>query len=205
MVKNGTCMKTETLNITTLKGPLPKEHLKDLARLRISIFRDYPFLYDGSLSYEEKYLEPYMKSDNFLLILVFDGKKIVGASTALPLAEEHKEFQVPFLEKNLNPGEFCYFGESMLEPEYRGKGISKHFFQERESHAKSLGLPSTCFCTINRPIDHPKRPKSFYTLNEFWKKLGYTEAENLVANCPWKELGDVEETNKPLQFWTKEL
>ena len=203
MVKNGTFMSA--IDIVPLKGPLPKQHLKDLAQLRISIFRDYPFLYDGSLAYEEKYLEPYMKSENFLLVLVFDGKKIVGASTALPLAEEHQEFQAPFIEKQLNPKEYCYFGESMLEPEYRGQGISKKFFLERENHAKSLGLPSTCFCSISRPLDHPKRPKNFYTLNEFWKKQGYKENFSLIANCSYKELGDVEETIKPLHFWIKKL
>lgn len=193
------------VEIVSLKGPLPKQHLKDLARLRISIFREYPFLYDGSLSYEEKYLEPYMKSNNFLLVLVLDGKKIVGASTALPLAEEHSEFQAPFLEKKLDPKDYCYFGESMLEPEYRGQGISKQFFQKRESHAKDLGLHSTCFCTISRPKEHPKRPKDFYTLNEFWSKIGYKEEPGLVANCTYKELGDLDETVKPLHFWIKKL
>ena len=30
--------------------------LDDLARLRITVFRDWPYLYDGDLDYERRYL-----------------------------------------------------------------------------------------------------------------------------------------------------
>ncbi|KAF3363119.1 Uncharacterized protein PHSC3_000304 [Chlamydiales bacterium STE3] len=198
-------MNTQTVEIVSIKGPLPKKYLKDLARLRIALFRDYPFLYDGSLAFEEKYLEPYMKSENFLLVLVFDEKKIVGASTALPLLEEHRAFQHPFIRANLNPSEFCYFGESLLDPEYRSQGIGKRFFEEREAHAHALGLPYTCFSMIDRPDNHPKRPSTAYSLKDFWRRMGYEQQHNLVANLSWKETGHLDETVKQLHFWTKKL
>lgn len=197
-----TCQAVE---IVSIKGPLPQKYLKDLARLRITLFRDFPFLYDGSLAREERYLEPYMNAENFLLVLVFDDKKIVGASTALPLVDEHPLFQKPFLQANLNPADFCYFGESLLDPEYRGQGIGKRFFEEREAHARALGLPNTCFCMINRPESHPRRPINAYSLKDFWRKLGYQEHSNLYARLSWKETGELEESVKKLHFWTKTL
>ncbi len=43
---------------------LQKEELAacidDLADLRISVFREYPYLYDGNLEYEKKYLKQYL-------------------------------------------------------------------------------------------------------------------------------------------------
>lgn len=193
-----------SLEILALKGPLPNKYVKDLARLRITLFRDYPFLYDGSLDYEEKYLLPYTKSENFLIVLVFDGKKIVGASTAMPLAEESDEVKNPFLMRRLDIFKFCYFGESILEMDYRGKGIGRKFFEEREAHAQSLGLTSFCFCTIVRPENHPKKSSSYYSLEGFWNSLGYRKIEGMVTEFAYKEIGETKESNKKMQFWIKQ-
>ena len=34
----------------------------DLARLRIEVFRDFPYLYEGDLDYERQYLSTFMMS-----------------------------------------------------------------------------------------------------------------------------------------------
>lgn len=205
MAKNGEKMILDTsLEIQTLKGPLSQKYIKDLARLRITLFRDYPFLYDGSLDYEEKYLQPYTKSEQFLIVLVFDGKKIVGASTAMPLAEESSEVKDPFIMRRLDISKFCYFGESILEMDYRGKGIGRMFFEEREAHAQSLGLTSFCFCTIVRPENHPKKLPNYYSLEKFWKSLGYRKIEGMVTQFAYKEIGEAKESGKQMQFWIKQ-
>ncbi|MEZ4608155.1 MAG: hypothetical protein R2865_15535 [Deinococcales bacterium] len=58
--------------------------IPQVAALRISIFRDFPYLYDGNEAYERSYLGRYVSAQDGLLLLVFDGDKIVGASTGLP-------------------------------------------------------------------------------------------------------------------------
>ena len=45
-----------TLRVASLTGEEIAPALRALARLRIAVFRDWPYLYDGSLAYEEKYL-----------------------------------------------------------------------------------------------------------------------------------------------------
>jgi len=44
------------LEVKSLIGNEINSVLPDLARLRITVFRDWPYLYDGTLDYEEKYL-----------------------------------------------------------------------------------------------------------------------------------------------------
>ena len=42
--------------LKTLTGAAITPYLPTLARLRISVFRDWPYLYDGATSYEGEYL-----------------------------------------------------------------------------------------------------------------------------------------------------
>ena len=63
-------------------------YIPELAQLRIRVFRDFPYLYEGDLDYERRYLETYTRSPGSVIVLVFDGNDIVGASTGLPLSDE---------------------------------------------------------------------------------------------------------------------
>ena len=40
--------------IETLTGEALQRALPDLARLRIEVFREWPYLYDGSMEYEQR-------------------------------------------------------------------------------------------------------------------------------------------------------
>ena len=46
--------------------------LPELARLRIRVFREYPYLYEGSAAYEEKYLKTYANVPESVMVLVWD-------------------------------------------------------------------------------------------------------------------------------------
>ncbi|HAR53044.1 MAG TPA: GNAT family N-acetyltransferase, partial [Roseovarius nubinhibens] len=47
--------------------------LEDVARLRIAVFRTWPYLYDGDLAYEREYLQTYRDSADAILVGAFDG------------------------------------------------------------------------------------------------------------------------------------
>ena len=64
--------------------------LEDVARLRITVFRDWPYLYAGDFEYERKYLAAYLDSADSLVVGAFDGTRLVGVSTAAPM-EDHAE------------------------------------------------------------------------------------------------------------------
>ena len=45
------------LEIRNVHGPELEPFIDGLGRLRIAVFREYPYLYDGSLDYEREYLK----------------------------------------------------------------------------------------------------------------------------------------------------
>ena len=61
--------------------------LDDVAALRIAVFRDWPYLYDGDLDYERGYLETYRNSEGAVLVGAFDGPRLVGAATGTPMRD----------------------------------------------------------------------------------------------------------------------
>lgn len=192
--------------IRLLSGEAIRPYIDDLARLRITVFRDYPYLYDGSPEYEANYLETYVRSAWSLCVLVLDGGRVVGASTGLPLQDETEAFQRPFLERGWNPDRLFYFGESVLLREYRNAGLGLRFFEERERYARSLHRFDWCaFCAVQRPQDHPARPADYRTLDAFWLQRGFTPRPELQTQYRWRDVGEQWETAKPMQFWLKEL
>jgi len=191
------------LEIREVCGPELAPFIDGLGRLRIEVFREYPYLYDGSLEYEREYLKSYLNSARSLVALVLDNGAVVGATTCVPLVDEGPEFQEPFLKAGFDLGGICYFGESLLLPAYRGRGLGKEFFRRREAHAQSLGAKITTFCAVDRAHDHPLRPADYQPLDRLWKSQGFMKHPELQATFVWKETGEAEESAKTLTFWLK--
>jgi GNAT superfamily N-acetyltransferase len=194
------------MDIRVLHGAAIAPYIDDLARLRITVFREFPYLYDGSLAYETEYLKTYTQSADSLAVLVLDHERVVGASTGLPLTDETEEFQQPFAEQGWDTERIFYFGESLLLPEYRGQGLGVGFFAKREGFARRLGRFDWCaFCAVERPQEHPRRPAGYQPLNEFWGRRGYQHHPELRTEFVWQDLDERAESAKPLSFWLKEI
>ncbi|MES2440798.1 MAG: GNAT family N-acetyltransferase [Verrucomicrobiota bacterium] len=194
----------DSFQIHELRGVELEPWLDALGRLRIRVFSEYPYLYDGSLEYERRYLKIYQNAAGSLVVLVTDSHGApVGATTCLPLAEEGPEFQAPFLAEGHDVGGIMYFGESILLPEWRGLGLGKEFFDRREAHARRSGMRTTTFCAVDRPEDHPQRPAGFRPLDGFWRSRGYIKQPSLQATFSWKEIGEETGSPKTLTFWMK--
>jgi GNAT superfamily N-acetyltransferase len=135
-----------------------------------------------------------------------DTKRVIGISTGMPLAHEAPELQAPFHQQGVDITRIFYFGESVLEPAYRGQGIGKRFFEARQAHVDHLGgYDTTCFCAVIRPETHPRRPADYRPLDPFWRSLGYTPHPDRVAQLAWRDLDEPEETPKPMQFWLRPI
>lgn len=191
--------------VERLHGDQIEARIDALAALRIRVFREWPYLYDGDLDYERDYLQTYVASPSSLAFLVLNAGEVVGATTALPLADEEAAFRAPMVEAGFDPGTTFYFGESILLPAYRGRGLGHTFFDEREARARELGYATTCFCAVQRPADHPARPSDYVPLDAFWQSRGYRPRPDIVAHYAWTDVGDEAETEKPLMFWTRPL
>lgn len=193
------------VEIRKLLGEDLKAALNDLARLRIDVFRAWPYLYDGTLEYEQAYLSRYAETEGAVIIGAYLGDKLVGAATGEPLSEEVIQFRAPFEDKGLDPKEIFYLAESVLDPAYRGQGIGHEFFDEREEHARELGFTAAAFCAVIRPDNHPLKPDDYSPLDPFWRKRGYEKLAGGIVHYPWQDVGDDKETEKPMQIWMRAL
>lgn len=178
----------------------------ELAQLRMTVFRDFPYLYEGSLAYERNYLKTYVQAKQSFVLLVRTKDQVVGATTGITLLEETGEIVNPILEAGYPLDSSFYLGESILLPEYRGLGIGHRFFDERELFAASIPGIDTCFfCSVLRPDNHPLKPSNYRDNSLFWQKRGYELAPGLICEMEWLDRGESIETKKKLQFWKKKI
>jgi len=191
------------VTIDVLTGAALHDAVDALAALRIAVFAEYPYLYDGSAEYERAYVREFMAEPDSVLIAAKDAGRIVGAATASPMASQKSEFRAPFDARGIDTASLFYFGESVLLPEYRGQGIGHAFFDAREAQAQAWGASSACFASVVRPDDHPLRPAGYHPHDRFWTGRGYAPVGGLVTQLAWKDHGEAAETPKAMQYWLR--
>ncbi len=195
-----------TIQLLSLTGEEIHDFIPELARLRILVFREYPYLYEGSLGYEETYLKRLADCKESIMVIAFNGERVIGASTGLPLTDETPNVQKPWTDAGENIGRMFYFGESVLEKQYRGQGIGKAFFEYREAWVKKLGrFDSIVFCGVVRPEDHPFKPADYLPLDGFWRTRGFAKTTNKQCVMIWQDIDEDKEREKHLHFWEKKL
>ncbi|WP_368039740.1 GNAT family N-acetyltransferase [Ruegeria atlantica] len=195
----------EVTAVRPLTGAALEADLDDVARLRIEVFRAWPYLYDGDLAYERKYLQSYRDSDKAIVVGAFDSDRLIGASTGAPLTDHADDFAAAFEGTGLDLSQIFYCAESVLLSDYRGQGVGHKFFDLREEHARALGFSKCAFCGVQRPADHPMRPENYRPLDAFWRARGYELLPGAIAQFSWKDIGEKGETLKPLQFWIRDI
>ena len=194
------------VNIRPLSGPDLEAALPALARLRIEVFRAFPYLYEGSLVYEETYLRKFAQArDAFIVAAETDDGTIVGCATGSGMDDQHGEFALPLKTAGYDLSTTFYFGESVLLPDYRGQGIGHAFFDAREAHAIAHGYKRACFCAVERPAGHPQRPEGYSPLDSFWQARGYAKLPGVLAHFSWPEEAGGPEIGHPMAYWMREF
>jgi GNAT superfamily N-acetyltransferase len=194
------------LTFETLSGAALTARLDALAGLRIRVFREWPYLYDGDAAYEARYLAAYAQSPSALVVAASTpGGEAVGMATCQPAHEASEKLRASWAAAGLDAATLCYFGESVLLPEYRGQGAGVRFFEEREANARRLGLSIAAFCAVVRNENDPRRPRDYTPLDKFWRNRGYEARPDISTVMSWREVGDTRETPHALSFWIKQL
>ena len=193
------------ISVRVLSGADLESALDAVAGLRISVFRDWPYLYEGSKEYERQYLQTYRDSAGAILVGAFAGDRLIGAATGTPMEDHAADFAAPFVTTGVDLTRIFYCAESVLLAEYRSLGIGHRFFDLREDHARAMGRSHVAFCSVMRPDDHPARPPAYRSNHAFWEKRGYRQLPGVIAEFSWLDVGGAAQTKKPLQFWMREL
>lgn len=193
------------LAVERVRGSAIEPHLGALAELRIEVFRAYPYLYEGSREYEERYLRGYAEDERSVVVIARRGDTAVGASTAMPLVSHGEQLAPVLARAGYDPESIYYFGESVLLASERGQGIGHRFFAEREAAARAFGFARACFCAVERVPGHPACPAAYVPHDAFWSGRGYIKRPDITTTFSWRDLGQPEESPKQMVFWLKEL
>ncbi len=188
--------------IERVQGAAIERYLRALAELRIAVFREYPYLYAGTLDSERSYLATYAAAPESLVVLARDEQRVVGAATAMPLALHTEAVLPPLRDAGYDPSRVFYFGESVLERASRGHGLGNAFFEHREAHAREHGFTTAAFCAVERSGD---RPADYQPLDRLWTRHGFTKRPEITTTFSWCDVDADRETPKSMVFWTKEL
>lgn len=193
------------LRMCVYRGTQAEQFFDDIARLRITLFSPYPYLYQGNTHYEREYLASYFSCERATIILLFDHDRVVGFSSSLPLEEESHDIREPFVHQKASLGQYLYIGEVMLEAKYRGKGLLRMFFDYHERGARSAGFRYTLFMTVDRPDSHPQRPPYYRDLTPIWQHFGYEKSPQYTIRCAWPQVDTGATEINTLSVWIKSV
>lgn len=201
---------TPPLQYTLHFGAGIAPYVKEVAAIRIRGFRDFPYLYAGSAAYEEAYLSQYLNEPRAMLIRVRDAGETIAVATATPLAcscDIVADAPALLRRAGFVPEAFFYYAEILVDHAYRGRGIARRIYEERERAARSFGYTSLCLASVQRPEDHPLKPRGYVAAERIWIRDGFRRT-GVVFPYGWPTIqpdGSVVEQDNPLEFWVRDL
>jgi GNAT superfamily N-acetyltransferase len=188
-----------------LTGSAVKDCLNEIASLRIEIFREFPYLYDGLREDELDYLKLYADAPEAFIVIVSDAEKVVGAATGIPLCHENRELIDPFVGTAYPVDEIFYVGELLFYPAYRNRGLGLRLVAQILQQISFLGTYRYLTCaTVVRPDDHPLRPADYISIDRFLAHTGFNPLPGITTSFTWLETDGVKRSH-PMNFWIKEL
>ncbi len=176
-----------------------------LARFRLSCFREYPYLYKGTLEAELQTFADFFADADAQVTVLYDNDTPVGLATHRPMVHAFAHLLTPFEEAGLQPSGFYYYSEGIIEPKYRGKGIGTLFQTCVERSAMELDLPYVAAMTVQREPDHPLCPKGYQSFDGYMHRFNYEIIPNLTLTISWPTMPHGEEEGHRLQFWKKSV
>lgn len=195
----------ERVAIASLRGAEAAAAIEDLADLRLTIFREFPYLYDGRREDELDYLARYARTPDALVVTVSEAGKVVGAATGIPLAAEGAALVEPVAGSSYPVAQLYYVGELLFYQEYRNRGLGLRLLAEVERQVRSMGGYRYLACaTIVRPENQPARPAGYLPIERFLARTGFKRLDDLQTSFTWREL-DGASCEHPMKYWIKEL
>jgi len=188
-----------------LTGSAVETCLEELASLRVNIFHEYPYLYDGYREDELKYLRLYMETPEAFVLSATDSGAMIGAATGIPLRYEQNMLIDPFACTSYPVDKLFYIGEVLFYPSYRDRGLGVRLLNRIDEYVRNLGNYRYLTCaTVVRPENHEQRPENYVPIDRFLSRTGFIKLQGITTSFAWKEI-DGSNREHPMQFWVKGL
>ena len=200
-------MGTDTMDISEqlLQGSQIQEYLEQIARLRLTVFREYPYLYDGKLKDELEYLKHYANHVEATVIIASCGNEVVGAVTAIPLQYESEELSSPFAATQYPVERIIYIGEMLFYAGYRNKGLGSRLLSSIEQHfVTQKNYEYLTSATVMRADDDPYCPDGYVPIDRFLQRNQFAQLPGVTTHFTWKEVDGIPRDHE-MQFWIKAL
>lgn len=180
-----------------------------LAQMRITYFREYPYLYEGTTEYEINYLEEYKeKALDAYLIQAFDEGQLVGILTGCAFTSDIgvvRDGARLFKTDRFPIEQYYYIGEAIIIPEYQNQKILPRLLYRLVNEVKKLNkYQSLCFLTVVRQDNDSQKPLDYRSTDNLWEKLGCQRA-GVKASFEWPTIMDdnsVKNIFNEIEFWT---
>ena len=204
-------MTSNQLRYVEALGPSIVEVLDDVSRLRMELFRDYPYCYAGNLDYEQNYLRGLSENHESLVIAAYAENELVGTATALPLessADILEGARDRFSNAGLRPEICYYYSEILVRPGQRRRGIAGEFYRRRDATARRLGYSTLCFAALDTSTLARVKPARYFDPSDLWRRMGFVSNPELYVDYHWPTLqadGSSVDTEHRLYFWVRHL
>lgn len=168
--------------IKIIEGNQTEKIIPFLVHMFLTYFREYPYLYHWTFEQEHSYVTKFMTYKDAAVALVYCNEKPVGLLTGTSVISFENDYgnNHGIKETFPNASNFYYFGEVIVMPEHRRKGLATSLFKEFESWAIAHGYTHGCFMSESHET-HPLKPHDYKSPDTLWHALGYKKSTILIT------------------------
>ncbi|HNY29247.1 MAG TPA: GNAT family N-acetyltransferase [Fibrobacteria bacterium] len=194
------------IQLTTRTGADLSAALEKVVEMRLRLFSGFPYLYVGTREMERTYFASFQAKAGAVVIEAAVEGVFAGLATAIPLAQDTYILDAAeplFRSAGLDPKELFYLSELLVEPPFQGKGVGSLLFQAVREEGRRRGFSRCCLMEVERPLDHPSRPRHFGSPVPLWAKAGFRALPGraFFRYATLLPGGDVADIPNPMIFW----
>lgn len=201
------------ISVKELSGQQITLFIRDIGQAIRDVYKEWPYLYEGTVEEQEEYVQKrYIDRPDSVVCAAFDQKQLIGLAMGVPLCDAPAHYLTPFISDNLCMGmplkDIFYWGELIVRPECRQKGIAKQLCNQLENHIITKGYKAIAFCTVERPTDfhlNNLKPENHFSPDSRWGDFGFTKHEDLTFKGEWRLVEESEESKHHMVYWFKKL
>jgi len=194
------------INIQTYSGESLAVEIGALVDFRLRYFREFPYLYVGAEEGEREHIAEYTTNPTARLVITRDGERIIGVAIGTMLFTETEilcQAGEPLQQLGIVPELSYYFGEMILVPEERSKGIGKQMLEALKNAGQEQGATRFCFLSVTRESNDVRRPAGYVDSDVIFRKFGF-EKTDVFVTFEWKTVqsdGSIEKVANQLDLW----